>query len=273
MRSKIIAELCYNHNGDISKAKELIKEAAKLKLWAVKFQKWDIEGFSDDVKNIKRNDPEHDFGNIYYEHRKSLEFSIEQLIELKEYTEKKGLVFICSGKDLFSCKQLIEELKVEWIKLPSQRYHNHDIWTYLHNKKKTHNFKVIVSTGMITGQQIKKSAWIKEADVFMHCISLYPAELRDCNIRWMKNLPYNGYSSHEVGGIAIKYAIANGAEYIERHFTLDKTDKGHDHIISSDPSDMKRIIAEIEEAELICGDGKRNITEKEIALGKHYKSF
>ena len=83
MRTKIIAECCYNHNGSIEQAKKMIREAAKLKLWAVKFQKWNIEGFSEKIKNMKRNDPDHDFGETYYEHRKYLEFSIEQLNELK----------------------------------------------------------------------------------------------------------------------------------------------------------------------------------------------
>ena len=174
---------------------------------------------------------------------------------------------------MVSCKQLVEELKIDWIKLPSQRYHSKPIFTYLFNARKAYNFKIIVSTGMIPGNKIKKSAWIRHTDVLMHCISLYPAKLQECNIAFIQKLPYNGYSSHEDNGEAIPFAIAAGTEYIERHFTLDKNDKGHDHIISSDVEDMKNIILKIEHAEKILGDGNRNITEKELALGKHYKSF
>jgi sialic acid synthase SpsE len=99
----------------------------------------------------------------------------------------------------------------------------------------------MVSTGMISSEQIIKSKWYKEADVLMHCISLYPAKISQVNLAWMRNKNYNGYSSHEIGGKAIK--------------------------------EMKRIINEINEVEIILGDGKRNITEDEIKLGKYYRSF
>lgn len=274
MRTKIIAEIGYNHNGSFEQAKKMIREIAKLDLWAVKFQKWDIESFPENIKEQRRNTPDRDFGDTYYEHRKYLEFSIEQLVKLKEYAESKGLVFICSGKDINSVKALIE-MDIEWIKLPSQRYFDNDIFKYLYHERKKKGFKIMVSSGMYTGSQIKKSRWKDKdgADVLMHCISQYPAMLQDVDLAWMRKLKYNGYSSHEIGGQAIKYAVCLGAEYIERHFTLDMNDKGSDHSISSDVKEMKRIIKEIEEVEMMLGDGSRNITEKELKLGKYYRSF
>jgi sialic acid synthase SpsE len=90
MRTKIIAEIGYNHNGSMENARKIIREVAKLGLWAVKFQKWNIEGFPENIKNQRRNTPDRDYGETYYEHRKYLEFSISQLAKLKEYAEKKG---------------------------------------------------------------------------------------------------------------------------------------------------------------------------------------
>jgi sialic acid synthase SpsE len=271
MKTKIIAEIGYNHRGSIEQAKKLIDEAKKLNLWAVKFQKWDIESFPKHIKEKRRNS-EHDYGETYYEHRKFLEFNIEQLQELKNYAEKKGLEFICSGKDFNSIKEIVK-LNLKFIKIPSQRYHNNQIFKFLFHERKKRNFLIMASTGMMTALQIKKSRWIEEADILMHCISVYPAELNQCNLGWMLKLPYTGYSSHEKEGKAIKYAVAMGIPVIERHFTLDKKDKGSDHKISSDVKEMKRIIKEIEEIELIKGNGRRNITEKELNLSKFYKSF
>jgi sialic acid synthase SpsE len=272
MRTKIIAEIGYNHNGSMDLAKQLIREAAKLGLWAVKFQKWNIEGFPENIKNQKRNTPDRDYGETYYEHRKILELSIEQLEELRNYTEKKGLIFIVSGKDLQSIKDLMQ-LRLNYIKVPSQRYHDNNIFKYLFFNKIRMNFQIIVSTGMLIGPQIRKSRWIKCADILMHCISLYPAKLNQCNFAWMNLLPYNGYSSHEIKGKAIKYAVASGIKYIERHFTLNKEDKGSDHKISSDVKEMKNIIKEIKEVEEVLGDGKRNLSKEELELGKYYRSF
>jgi sialic acid synthase SpsE len=274
VKTKIIAEICYNHNGSIDNAKKLIEAAKNLNLWAVKFQKWDIDNFPDEIKNKCRNKPEIDYGLTYYEHRKYLEFSIGQLAYLKTYAENKGLEFIVSGKDMQSVKDLMQ-LNLNYIKIPSQRYHDHDIFVYLYNERKKRNFCIMASTGMLNGNQIKKSRWKDKdgADVLMHCISLYPALLNQCNLAWMKNMNYNGYSSHEIEGKGIKYAVCLGAKYIERHFTLDKNDKGSDHKISSDIKEMKRIIREINEVEEIMGDGKRNISEDEIILGNKYRSF
>jgi sialic acid synthase SpsE len=270
MKTRIIAEIGYNHNGSMDLAKEMIDEARKLNVWSVKFQKWDIEGFPENIKNQIRNKPEIDYGQTYYEHRKFLEFSIEQLTELKQYAERQGLEFVCSGKDLNSLNALMG-LNLKYIKLPSQRYLDNEIFKFLSYYKQ--GLKIIVSTGMLNGKEIKKSKWIKEADILMHCISLYPAWLNQTDLAWMRAAPYNGYSSHETEGKAIKYAVCLGAEYIERHFTLDKNMKGSDHSISSDVKEMKRIIKEVKEVEMMLGDGNRNITNDEIKLGQYYRGF
>jgi len=273
MRAKIILEIGYNHNGSMTKAKGLIREAAKLNVWAVKFQKWDIEGFPEELKNMKRSD-KNAYGPTYYEHRKYLEFSIEQLKELKEYSEKKGLNFCCSGKDFNSIKQLVEELNCKIIKVPSQRYRDNQIFRYLYKERKERGLKIIVSTGMLYEDETKKSRWIDKdgADIIMHCVSLYPARKEDVNLIVMRNSFYNGYSSHEINGDCIKYAVALGADYIERHFTLDNNDKGTDHKVSSTPDQMLNIIKDIEEVEKIVST-KRSLTEQEKKHRKFYWGF
>lgn len=275
MKTKIILEIGYNHNGIFENAIKLIDEAKKLDVWAVKFQKWDIESFPENIKKKIRNKPEVDYGLTYYEHRKFLEFDIEQILKLKEYAESIGLSFVCSGKDLNSLKLLVEN-NFEYIKIPSQRYHDNNIFKYLFYEREKRRFCIMASTGMLNGNMILRSRWKDSdgADVLFHCISQYPARLDQCNIEWMRTSGiYNGYSSHEVEGRAIKYAVCLGAKVIERHFTLDKNDKGTDHKISSDPKEMKRIIKDIKEMELLLGDGKRNITQEEFTLGEYFRSF
>ena len=272
MHTKVIAELCYNHQGSIELAKKMIDKASELGLWAIKLQKWDVEGLPVSIKNKKRND-KHAFGETYYEHRKALEFSISQLKELKDYAENKGLEFMCSGKDYNSFIDLVN-MNIKHIKVPSQRYLDNDVCKFLVRKRSIKGFKVYVSTGMYKELEILNSKWVNEADVIMHCISLYPASLDKCDFGFLKSMPfYNGYSSHEKDGKAIKYAVAMGCEYIERHFTLDKNMKGTDQSLASDPEEMQRIIKEIKEAELIYGNGYRNLSPKEIDVRSFYRSF
>jgi sialic acid synthase SpsE len=271
MQTRIIAEMCYNHQGNMENAYKMIDEVSKLNLYAVKFQKWDIESFPEDIKN-KRRDDDHSFGSTYYEHRKKLEFTVKQLKELKKYSENKGLKFICSGKDFNSIKTIVEDIEVDYVKVPSQRYFDNKIFNYLINNKK--NYKIIVSTGMCYERELKKSKWIVYADILMHCISLYPAYNENCDIGFMRShIFYNGYSSHEINGTACKYAVVAGAKYIERHYTLDKTLKGTDQKLSSDFKEMQRIIEDIEEAEIILGNGQRNLSYQELENRQYYRSF
>ena len=267
MKTKIIAEIGYNHNGDFNIAKELIDQAKDLKLWAVKLQKWDVENI-DNEKKIKIRNDKNSYGETYYDHRKFLEFSIGQILDLKQYAENQGLEFICSGKDFNSIK-LLDNNGIVNIKIPSQFFTDREIFNYLIDKGRN----IFCSSGMHTQEEIYMSQWIGKADVIMHCINCYPTNLNDCDLDFMrKNKFYNGYSSHEFEGRAIKYAVVSGAEYIERHFTFDKSAKGTDHFVSSDFDEMKRIITEIKEAEMILGSG-RQLNDNEIRNMKFYRGL
>ncbi len=273
MKTKLILEIGYNHNGSEETARQMIDEAEELGAWGVKFQKWDIDGFPDWKKDEKKTGA-HAYGKTYYQHRKALEFSVSQLKKLKKYAEKKGLVFICSGKDIESVRTLVEDLKLEWIKLPSQRYHDNKIFKYLMSAKKGTGLNIIVSTGMKTADEIYASKWPECADVFMHCVSKYPCTLQEADLGFMRSCDYyNGYSSHDEEGRAIPFAVLIGAEYVERHYTLDKKGKGSDHKISSDKSEIYDIIKEIEFMEIVLGNLNRNLTDEELRVRDIYSRF
>jgi N,N'-diacetyllegionaminate synthase len=270
MNTKIILEIGYNHEGSVTKAKQMIDEAVDLGVWAVKFQKWDYEGLPEWKKNEKKTG-KHAYGKTYYEHRKKLELSIDELLELRQYAEMKGLIFVISGKDYNSIVELVEN-GFDIIKLPSQRYGDHDIFNYLMKRRK--KLFILVSTGMRSGREILNSKWPVLADVVMHCISKYPARYEDCNFGWMRqNKFYNGYSSHEIDGEGIIPAILIGAKYIERHYTYDKGAKGSDHKISSDYHDMLKIMAEIEHIEKCIYPEHRNVSKEEQEVRDIYKRF
>jgi N-acetylneuraminate synthase len=50
-----------------------------------------------------------------------------------------------------------------------------------------------------------------------------------------------GFSGHHLGIAVDSAAVALGAEWIERHFTLDRTWKGTDHAASLEPDGMRRV--------------------------------
>ena len=72
-----------------------------------------------------------------------------------------------------------------------------------------------------------------------------------------------GYSDHTLSPIASLCAVAMGARVIERHFTLDKTNDGPDHMLSSDPAEMKWLVESIRSFELMRGDGIKRPADSE----------
>lgn len=275
MKTKLILEIGCNHQGDISIAKKMIQEAAVMKVWAVKFQKRDIDSIPPEIGDAPR-DIKTSFGPTYREHREALEFSIDQMIELKKYTESLGLVFMCSAFDVESLKGLIVA-GVGYIKLPSQLLLSEEMYMEILNN---YEGQLFVSTGMHTRKEIFRSKWVATPriifPVIMHCISIYPCSLLDLQLKLIQKLKeYDrivGYSSHEIQGRAIPWAVVAGAEYIERHFTLDKNMKGSDHAtVSSDPEEVRNIIQSIEWVEEMMGNGNRFLSPAEMKVAKMYR--
>ena len=281
MKTKLILEFGCNHNGEMSIACDMISKANEIGAWGIKFQKRDVESIPGNVKNIERS-LHNSFGKTYYEHRKALEFSIEEIEALKNVTEKCGLKFICSVFDLNSLIDLAA-IGCKYIKLPSQLYSNKFLQKELITLKKTFNCSAMVSTGMHSAEEILNNGWLDYADIIFHCISIYPCDISDMNIVFIRALKemsrrHNnfsvGYSSHDFEGKGIPFAIAAGAEYIERHFTIDKKMKGSDHsTVSSDMYEIVNIIHSIVEIEEILGDEKRECNEREKQIRKIYRGF
>lgn len=275
MKTKIILEFGCNHQGDYKIAEKMIDEASKLGVWGVKFQKRYIDGLADDLK-IKPRDLSNSFGKTYYEHRKALEFEILDLAALQKHAENKGLIFCCTAFDEYSIHELSKN-GCKLIKLPSQLYTDLHLKQVLEYYKNSQGLSVAVSTGMHNLEEIENSDWIEDADIFFHCISAYPFPVTEANLETIRTLcKYRkniGYSSHENEGLAIPAAVLCGAEYIERHFTLDKSMKGSDHsTVSSDVQEMEKIISDIKHVERMLGDSKRKIGFREEKIKGVYRA-
>lgn len=272
--ARIIFEFGCNHNGELDIAKKMIDRAAELGAWGIKLQKRDIESIPEEVGSQKR-DKATSFGETYLEHRKALEFSTREMKEIKECAEIAGLRFVCSAFDVKSVDDLLS-IGCQDIKLPSQLYLDMDMYNRLMEAEESLN--IHVSTGMHDFREIENGAWIKDADVVYHCTSIYPARVEEANLETIRALReicngQVGYSSHEVNGIAIPYAVAAGATYIERHFTLDKTMKGSDHgTVSSDQTEMRLIVAQVRAVEAMLGV-KRVVNDREAKTRKVYRGI
>lgn len=255
MNTKIILELGCNHQGDMTIAKKMIENAKELGVYGVKIQKRNLDILPEHIKNMPRK-IENSFGETYYEHRKALEFSVEQIIELKEYAENMGLVFGASVFDITSANEMIYHAHIKWIKLPSQFFDDYMMVNTLFSAKLVKKLTIIRSTGMIPMKNVLFDKYLKDFDTTMYCRSIYPFDEKEADIGsarlLFRSLPEYacGYSSHDKDGKLIPIFILLGAKVIERHYTLDKTMKGTDHsTVSSDFKDMQEIINDIKDME------------------------
>lgn len=251
---KIIAEIGCNHKGDMDIAKEMIMTAATYcKADCVKFQKrCNRELLTPEEYNAPHPHPENSYGKTYGEHREFLEFTLEQHKQLQEWCKEFGIEYSTSVWDLTSAKE-IATLQPELIKIPSAINLNKPVLEYLCD-----NFggEIHLSFGMTTQEEEEQIVRFFEDEkrakdlVIYSCTSGYPVPFEDICLleitrlreKFGKRVKAIGFSGHHLGIAVDSAAVALGAEYVERHYTLDRTWKGTDHAASLEPDGVRKLV-------------------------------
>ena len=275
----LIAEIGCNHMGKISLAKEFIDISKKFcDLRYVKFQKRHPKTLlSKNEYYAPHPVPENSFGVTYGKHREKLEFNLNQHKYLKKYCESKKITYSTSVWDLKSAKE-ISSIKPKFIKIGSATNTNYKVLNYL---LKNFHGKIHVSLGMTNQKEEEKlidlfTKYKRNKDLILYaCTSAYPVETKDTCLLEIprliekykrKNLAMDiGFSGHHKGIALDIAAYALGANYIERHFTLDRTWKGTDHSASLEPDGIRRLKRNLEETFKALKYKNQEILEVEIA--------
>lgn len=254
----IIAEACCNHMGNMEIAKEMIIRAQQCGVEFIKFQKRDIDFWAEHSRSIYSSphpNPERAFGDTYEQHRRALEFSIVQHQELIELCESVGIKYACSVFDINSAKDIIE-LSPGFIKIPSSCNSNYDLLKYV---CRNYQGDIHLSFGMTSRIQIDDiiNLFVDEnrasSLIIYACTSAYPPPLYETCLLEIKYLinKYStlvkgiGYSGHHKGIVIDIAAYTLGAEFIERHFTLNRCFKGTDHELSITPEELAVLVANL----------------------------
>lgn len=154
--------------------------------------------------------------------------------------------FLCSGFDATSFDFIEHKLNVPIHKIASPFVTDYPLLKQIANYGKP----MILSTGMYTMDEIERSVkWIKQFNdqlIVLQATTLYPCpdEYADLNVipEMRKRLgTLVGYSSHDKGVILPSASIALGGCLIEKHFTLDRTMTGPDHVASCEPRGLELI--------------------------------
>lgn len=275
-RCYVIAEAGVNHNGSMDLALQLVDAAAEAGADAVKFQTFRAETLVGAG-----------VGKAEYQQRatgsgdqramlKSLELSYDDHALLCERCRTRGIEFLSTPFDEDAVEFLVG-LGMRRIKIASGELTNRPFIELVASK----GLPVMLSTGMAELEEVAEAIeWIRRARpaaigdnslVLLHCTSNYPTALVDVNLRAMSTMARTfgvavGYSDHTAGIDVAPMAVALGAEVIEKHFTLDRTLPGPDHMASLEVPELRTMIESIRSAELVLGDGIKAPRPSEFAV-------
>lgn len=261
----IIAEIGINHNGDLTIAKRLVDVAVMAGCDAVKFQKRTPEkAVPLEYQNVMRETP---WGLMsYLEYRQKVELGYEEFAEINRYCEEKNISWFASCWDEDSV-DFIEQFSPPCYKVASATLTDSDL---LQKIKSTDN-PIILSTGMSTIEEIEAAVALLGTEnlLLAHSTSTYPCPSEELNLRVILTLKSKfdcpiGYSGHEVGLQTTFAAVTMGAEFVERHITLDRAMWGSDQAASVEPWGLMRLVRDIRVIEKAMGDGKKRVYESEM---------
>ncbi len=242
----VIAEAGINHNGDFEIAKQLVYHAARSGADAIKFQKRTIDDMYTKEFLNREYLKDYSFGKTYGEHKKFLELSDEQFFELQAMAKSFNIDFLVSGFEFASFEFIEKQLHVPMHKIPSPFINHFPLLKQVAQYGKP----IVLSTGMHSLDEIKPAVdFIRQYNdkiVVMQTTTLYPCQNEDANLKVLLTLKKElntlvGYSSHDKGVVLPAAAVAYGACIIEKHFTLDRTMIGPDHIASVEPRGLELI--------------------------------
>ncbi len=266
----IVAEIGINHNGSLDLAKRLIDDAVKAGCDAVKFQKRTPElCVPMEQRNIERDTP---WGRMtYMEYRYKVEFGFDDYSEIDAYCKEKGIDWFASCWDE-EAVDFIEAFNPSLYKSASASLTDHALL----KKMKSTGKPLVISTGMSTMEEITDAVEAIGLDnlVIAHSTSSYPCPPQELNLRMINTLEGMypdtpiGYSGHETGLSTTVAAVAIGARFVERHFTLDRAMWGSDQAASVEPGGMKRMVSKIRDVELALGNGVKQVYESEMKARK-----
>ena len=239
-KTYIIADIGSNHKQELTLAKESIDAVVEAGADAVKFQSIQLD-------ELYLNPDKQTTSFI-----RQLEFPEAWHQILKEYCDKKGIVFFSSPTYLRAV-DLLEEVNVPIYKLASAQ-----IGTFPQIVEKVAALQkpVIFSTGIATNSEVIKVVEIfkkyqNDKYIILHCNSIYPTPPGMVNLQMIKTYEQMfgnpvGFSDHTIGTHIAGAAVAMGAKVIEKHFTLDRNLNTPDsNDFACDPPELKKLIADI----------------------------
>lgn len=268
--TEIIAEIGINHNGSLEEAIKLVDAAKTAGATTVKFQIYDVD------RLLLKSTPKVDYQKVndsnsrsHYEMLKSCQLNLNEQLKLYQYCNDVSVKYLNTPYDPISL-QFLTSIGCNRVKIASADTTD----LVLLSEACKSNMEVILSVGMASDSEIALALkYLSNSPriTLLHCVSNYPCSDQALNLQVIKSLQEKygknvGFSDHSIGSLASVIAVALGASVIEKHFTLDKSQDGPDHIASSTPEEFATLVNEIRRTEKQIGSGIKVLQTEELPM-------
>jgi pseudaminic acid synthase len=271
----IIAEMSGNHNQSLEKALKIVDAAADAGASAIKLQTYTADTLT--IKGVFTiTEPTSLwFGRDLYDLYNEAHTPWEWHKPIFERAKSRGILCFSSPFDE-TAVDLLEGLNNPIYKIASFEINHIPLLKYIAKTGKP----VIMSTGASSLAEVEeavvtlRNCGCKEI-VLLKCTSTYPSTPENSNILTIPHMQKLfecevGLSDHTIGiGVAVA-AIALGANYIEKHFCLDRSEGGVDSAFSLEPHEFKSLVEESKRAFLARGKITYGMIadEEKVSAGK-----
>ena len=232
----IVAEIGTAHEGDITRAKELIQAARESGADCAKFQ----YVIARELVHPQVGSIDLPGGRIpIYERFRQLELPESFYGELMAICRSVGIDFLCAPFGVESARSL-RSLGAESIKIASPEANHTELLTEV----ATYRLPTILSSGVSTLSDIEYALTILGRNdlTLLHCVTAYPAPEEEYGVAVIPALATIlgipvGISDHSQDPVLVPgLAVTAGAVMVEKHFTLSREGSGLDDPIAQDPA-------------------------------------
>ena len=264
----VIAEIGINHEGSIQVAKEMVDRAHRAGVEVVKHQTHIVE---DEMSGAAKKVIPGNADVSIYEIMERCSLNESDELELKNYVESKGMIFISTPFSRAAAERL-KKFDIPAYKIGSGECNNYPLLEHITSFGKP----VILSTGMNTIESIRKAVAIfdkhKVPVALLHTTNLYPTPIHLVRFGAMMEM-HNafpdkvfGLSDHTLNNNACLGAVALGASILERHFTDHMQRTGPDIVCSMDEQATKELIISSNEIWQMRGGTKEPAKEEQVTI-------
>lgn len=264
----VIAEIGINHEGSLLVAKEMVDAAKRAGVEMVKHQTHIVE---DEMSGAAKKVIPGNANVSIYEIMERCSLNEDEELELKNYVESKGMIFISTPFSRAAADRL-QKFNIPAYKIGSGECNNYPLLEHIC----TFGKPVILSTGMNTIESVQKAVAIFDKNnitvALLHTTNLYPTPIHLVRHGAMAELheafpnKVFGLSDHTLNNNACLGAVALGASILERHFTDTMQRSGPDIICSMDEKTCSELIISSNEIWQMRGGTKGPAKEEQITI-------